>query len=95
MIKNWEYSEYYRVNRSKILNLIDKTLLSKQLILGQQVKTFEKNFSNFIGSKYGVGVGNCTDAIYIALKILKIGFGDEVITTSNTAIPTVLSLVNS
>ena len=95
MIKNWEYSEYYRVNRSKILNLIDKTLLSKQLILGQQVKRFEKNFSNFIGSKYGVGVGNCTDAIYIALKILKIGFGDEVITTSNTAIPTVLSLVNS
>ena len=39
-------------------------------------------------------IGNCIDAIYI-FKALDIGTGDEVITTANTAIPTITAIVNT
>ena len=45
-------------------------------------------------SKFGLAVGSGTEALYIALKCFNIGFGDEVITVSNSAIPTV-SAINS
>ena len=44
-------------------------------------------------TKYGVAVGSGTEALIIALKSLNIGYGDEVITVSNTAIPTVSAIV--
>ena len=54
----------------------------------------KKNF-NFIGGKYGVGVGNGTDAIKLALLALGIEKGSEVITVSNTAVPTVSAIVDA
>ena len=45
--------------------------------------------------KYGIAVGSGTDAIYIALLALGIGKDDEVITVSNTAIPTVSAIRSS
>lgn len=52
---------------------------SGMYIMGDNVKTFEKNFSDYTDTKYAVGVGNGTDALIIALKSLGIKFGDEVI----------------
>ena len=95
MIKSWEYINEYKKIKSKIIKSIDSTLSSGFLILGPQLDLFEKNFSKFIGTKFGLGVGNCTDAIFIALRALNIGKGDEVITVSNTAIPTVTAIVNA
>ena len=95
MIKSWSYINEYKKIKPKIIRSISGTIGSGHLILGPQVKLFEKNFSKFIGSKFGLGVGNCTDAIFIALKALNIGRGDEVITVSNTAIPTITAIVNS
>ncbi len=94
-IKNFSYIEDLKKNYSSILNSINKVLYSGSLILGPEVEKFEKNFSNFIGTRYGIGVGNCTDAIYIALKALNIKKGDEVITVANTAIPTITAIINS
>ena len=45
-----------------------------------------------MGSKFAIGVGNCTDALYLVLKSLDIGKGDEVITTPYTFIATVASI---
>ena len=45
--------------------------------------------------QYGIGVGNGTDAIKLALLALKIGKNDEVITVSNTAVPTVSAIVEA
>ena len=95
MIKAWDYIDEYKKIKSKIIKSIDKSLESGFLILGPQLKIFEKNFTKFIGVKFGLGVGNCTDAIFIALKALDIGNGDEVITVSNTAVPTVTAIVNA
>jgi len=95
MIKNWDYLNYYKNNKKKIINSIDKCLSSGFLILGPRLKLFENNFKKFIGSMYGLGVGNCTDAIYIALKTLNIKKNHEVIVSSNTAIPTISAITNS
>ena len=90
MIKTWSYIEEYQDYRKKILNSIDKTLLSGNLFFGKQLKKFEEKFLRLNKFKYGVAVGSGTDALIIALKALNIGNNcdDEVITVSNTAIPT-------
>ena len=95
IIKNFSYIDDLKKNYSSILSSIKKVLHSETLILGPEVMKFEKNFSKFLGTKYGIGVGNCTDAIYIALKALNIKKGDEVITVANTAIPTITAIVNT
>ncbi len=95
MIKPWNYIDEYKEIKPKIIKAIDKSINSGFLILGPQLELFEKKFSKFIGAKFGIGVGNCTDAIFIALKTLNIGTGDEVITVSNTAVPTITAIVNS
>ena len=97
MIKTWTYVEEYRDSRKKILNSIDKTLKSGELFFGKQLEEFEKNFLKLNKFKYGIAVGSGTDALIIALKALGIGnnFNDEVITVSNTAIPTVSAIKNA
>ena len=64
-------------------------------MLGKELKKFEKNYYKINKSKFGLGVANGTDALFIALKSLGIGKNDEVITVSNTAIPTVAAIVNT
>lgn len=95
MIKVWDYSKEYELLRDDILEAVDEVFKNGPLIFGPKLDEFEEKFTAYNNCKYGVGVGNCTDAITIALKALDIGFGDEVITTSNTAVPTVTAIVNT
>ncbi len=59
------------------------------------MKDFETKYSEYCGVKYTVGVDNGTNAIFLALKAIGVGEGDEVITVSNTAIPTVSAIVSA
>ena len=95
MIKYWDYLSEYRKLKHEILNSVNKVFESGTLLFGQELKKFEKNFCKFNNSKYGIGVGSGTDALFIALKVIGIGVGDEVITVSNTAIPTVSAIKNT
>ena len=95
MIKSWSYIEEYKDLRKKILKSIDKSLKSGQIFFGKELEKFEKNFIKLNKLKYGIAVGSGTDAIYIALLALGIGKDDEVITVSNTAIPTVSAIRSS
>ena len=70
------------------LNILRNT----QFIMGNEVKTFEQEFSAFIGVKHSISVGNGTDALIIALEALGIGVGDEVITTPYTFFATAESI---
>ncbi len=94
-INVWSYLEEYEEYKDDIFKVISDVLYSGQLILGEKVAEFENNFSNWVGSKYGIGVGNGTDAIKLALLSLDIGHGDEVITVSNTAVPTVSAIIET
>ena len=95
MIKVWDYLKEYELLRSEILGAVDDVFRGGVLIFGPKLEEFEEKFSAYQDSKFGIGVGNCTDAITISLKALGIGRGDEVITTSNTAVPTVTGIVNT
>lgn len=69
-----------------------EVLTSAQYIMGENVKQFEKEFSEYIGVKHSISVGNGTDALVIALEALGIGEGDEVITTPFTFFATAESI---
>ena len=73
---------------------ISQVIKSGKYILGDEVKKFEKKFSNFIGSKYAVGVNSGTDALIIALKTLGVSRGDEVIIPAISASATAIAVKN-
>ena len=86
-------SEYIYLKK-KIDTKIKKVLNSNSYILGKEVENFEKNFSKYLGLNFSVGVSNGTDAIILALKAINIKKGDEIITTSHTAIATIAAIVD-
>lgn len=61
---------------------------ASSFIMGEGVSSFENAFASFCGAKSCVGVGNGTDALFIVLKALGVGGGDEVITAPNSFIAT-------
>jgi aminotransferase EvaB len=85
-----QFSDY-----SKIFKEIAKVVKKGDYTLGKKVNEFEKNFAKRIGAKFVIGVGNGTDALYLSLKALDIGSGDEVITVPYTFISTVGSIVTA
>jgi dTDP-4-amino-4,6-dideoxygalactose transaminase len=63
---------------------INEVIQSGQYVLGPMLKRFETEFAAYSGTKHAIGVGNGTDAIWLALMALGIGPGDECITNANT-----------
>ena len=94
-IRVWGYLTEYEQEKEEILAAVKNVLESGTLILGDNVKLFEQEFADYCGVRYGVGVNSGTDALFLGLKALGIGEGDEVITVSNTAVPTVSAIVST
>ena len=90
----WSYLEGHSKIKKKILKIVEKVFSSGNLILGNYVKKFEHNFAKYANCKYAVGVNSGTDALQISLMALGVSKGDEVITVSNTAVPTVSAIVS-
>lgn len=67
--------------KTELLQAVDKVLTHGQLLLGPEVELFEDKVAKYCGTKYCVGVSSGTYALYLALRSLDIGDGDEVITT--------------
>ena len=91
----WDYRAEYEDERDDILAAVDQVMRSGRLILGQSVRSLEQELAAYTGVGHGVGVNSGTDALMLALRALDIQAGDEVITTSNTAIPTVSAIVSA
>ena len=103
--KDYKYNKGLRINHSylveqfsdysKIFKEIEKIVKKGDYTLGQKVEECEKNFSKRTGTKFAISVGNGTDALFLSLKALNIGSGDEVITTPYTFIATIGSIATS
>ena len=74
----------YQNVKSEIDTNIQEVLESGQYVMGPMLKRFENEFAAYHGMQYAVGVGNGTDALWLAFQALGIGSGDECITTTNT-----------
>lgn len=79
------------LNKS-IRNAFERVFNASWYIEGKEDEAFEKQFADYCGAEYCVGVGNGLDALMLVLKALNIKDGDEVIVPSNTYIATALAV---
>ncbi len=79
--------------RNALLNAVDGVLQHGRFILGPEHDQFETAIAEYCGAEYCVGVGSGSAALYMALRALDIGPGDEVITTPMTWVATTNAVV--
>ena len=75
--------QYHNI-KSEIDANLHEVLESGQYVMGPMLKRFEQELAGYHGTRFAIGVGNGTDALWLAFKALGIGPGDECITTTNT-----------
>jgi len=85
----------YKSIKEEIDTAIANVISDTSFIGGKYVEEFENNYAHLYGVKHCIGVANGTDAIYIALRMLGIGVGDEVITVANSWISTSETIVQA
>lgn len=69
-----------------------EVLRSGWYVLGNEVKSFEREFADYLQAEYCVGLASGLDALWIAFRVLGIGQGDEVIVQGNTYIASVMGI---
>jgi dTDP-4-amino-4,6-dideoxygalactose transaminase len=80
---------------AEIEEAVRRVIASSRYVLGPEVEAFEQEFASFCGARHAVGVANGMQAIELVLRALGVGPGDEVVTASHTAFPTVAAITAS
>jgi len=88
----YDIGESYRELKPEIDTAVKKVLEQGWYILGEEVKLFEEEYSEYVGTRQCIGVSNGLDALFLVLKAWGIGEGDEVLVPSNTYIATWLAV---
>jgi len=83
-----DLKKQYNAIKTEIDSAVQNVINDAAFIGGKYTQEFEESFAKFCHANHCVGVGNGTDALYIALRALGIGVGDEVITAANSFIAT-------
>ena len=92
MIPFLDFSVMHTELRPRLDAAYARVVDSNSLILGREVVAFEHEFATYCGARHCIGVANGLDALFITLKAMGIGQGDEVIVPSNTYIATWLAV---
>lgn len=95
VIKFYNIYKQDKLIHNQIIKKISNSIKNNKFILTNEVKEFEKNFSKFCNTSYAVGVGNGTDALFLAIKALKLNKNDEVILPAMTWKSTLVSVINN
>lgn len=85
---NYSYLQEQFKDYSDIFEKIAEVVKTGDYTLGRAVAAFETAFAAKLGARFGIGVNSGTDALFLSLKALGVGPGDEVITAANTFIAT-------
>lgn len=83
-IPAFELSQQYKLIGDEVGSAVLEILASGRYIGGPTVETFEQQFAQYVGTADCIGCNSGTDALYLALRSLEVGPGDEVITSSFT-----------
>ena len=83
----------HKALKAEILKAVEDVLDRADFIMGKAVVQFEEAFARYCSTQYAIGVNSGTDALFLSLKALDIGPGDEVITVPNSFIATVSAIV--
>lgn len=83
-----QYDLHAEEYRKKAIEVLD----SGWYILGNEVKAFEQEWAQYIGTKHCVGLASGLDALWMSFRILNIGVGDEVIVCANAYIACVMGI---
>ncbi len=92
LIPFFDLKKQNRLLRRELDAVFLKGLLNADFILGAELEKFETNFARYTGSKYAVGVNSGLDALSLALRVLDLGPGDEVVVPANSFIATALAV---
>lgn len=85
----------YATIKAEIDAAVSGVLERCDFILGKAVDEFERDFAAYVGAKHCVSVASGTDALFLALKALEIGVGDDVLVPANTYIATALAVTQT
>lgn len=80
------------IGEEEIAEVVD-SLRSGWITTGPKAQQFEKDFADYVGARYAVGLSSATAGLHLSIKALGIGPGDEVITTPMTFVATVNMIV--
>ena len=99
MINYLSLQKVTALHESEITTAVNQVLHSGWYLQGEHIALFEKNYAQYIGTKYCVTCGNGLDALYLILRAyIELGLlkeGDEVIVPANTYIATILSITEN
>ena len=99
MIESVNLKRVTQKNEDEIIESVNRVIKSGWYLQGSENKTFEKNYAQFIGTNYCIGVGNGLDALRLILRAyINLGImqpGDEIIVPANTYIATILSITDN
>lgn len=86
-------------HEKEIREAVNRVVDSGWYLLGREVETFEKNYADYIGTKYCIGVANGLDALRLILKAYMeldiLNEGDEVLVPANTYIASILAITDN
>ena len=92
---NHNYLPQQFEDSEEVIDEIRKLVVRGDFTLGEAVNELEEEFKKITNSKYAIGVGSGTDALFLSLKALGIKEGDEVITTPYTFYATIGAIVTA
>lgn len=96
MIKFLDLKSINKTYEPELSQAVQRVIDSGWYLLGEEVKAFEKEYAEYIGTKHAIGVANGLDALRIImrayLEIGKLVEGDEIIVPANTYIASILAV---
>ena len=87
-------SRIYQKYKAELDSAYFEVMSKGDLIDREQLRTFESNLANFVGTKYAVGLNSGYDALQLSLRALNIKKGDEIIVPAHTFVATCSAVVN-